>query len=127
MPLDQIVVKGARQHNLKNIDVTIPRDRLVVITGLSGSGKSSLAFVMILAPLVRGRKGEYHQVFDDVRKAGFVRVRVNGEVRDVDDEIKLDRYKQHTIEVVVDRLVVPDQDARLGEDGSRGDTGRIAD
>ena len=195
MPLDQIVVKGARQHNLKNIDVTIPRDKLVVITGLSGSGKSSLAFdtiyaegqrryveslssyarqflgqmdkpdvdfigglspaisidqkgashnprstvgtvteiydylrllyarigrphcpkcgrpiqqqtaeqivdavldlpggtrIMILAPLVKGRKGEYHQVFDDVRKAGFVRVRVNGEVRDVDDEIKLD-------------------------------------
>src|SRR4051812_7735069 len=232
MALDQIVIKGARQHNLKNIDISIPRDRLVVITGLSGSGKSSLAFdtiyaegqrryveslssyarqflgqmdkpdvdfigglspaisidqkgashnprstvgtvteiydylrllyarigrphcpkcgrpiqqqsaeqivdavlelpararIMILAPLVRGRKGEYHQVFDDVRKAGFVRVRVNGEVRDVDDEIKLDRYKQHTIEVVVDRLVVPDQDARLGEDGSRGDTGRIAD
>ena len=232
MPLDQIVVKGARQHNLKNIDVTIPRDRLVVITGLSGSGKSSLAFdtiyaegqrryveslssyarqflgqmdkpdvdfigglspaisidqkgashnprstvgtvteiydylrllyarigrphcpkcgrpiqqqsaeqivdavlelpagsrIMILAPLVRGRKGEYHQVFDDVRKAGFVRVRVNGEVRDVDDEIKLDRYKQHTIDVVVDRLVVPEKDAALGEDGSRGDTGRIAD
>src|SRR5215212_8291567 len=232
MPLDQIVVKGARQHNLKNIDVTIPRDRLVVITGLSGSGKSSLAFdtiyaegqrryveslssyarqflgqmdkpdvdfigglspaisidqkgashnprstvgtvteiydylrllyarigrphcpkcgrliqqqsaeqivdavlglqpgarIMILAPLVRGRKGEYHQVFDDVRKAGFVRVRVNGEVRDVDEDIKLDRYKQHTIEVVVDRLVVPDKDAESDEVGSRGDTGRIAD
>ena len=67
------------------------------------------ARIMILAPLVRGRKGEYHQVFEDVRKAGFVRVRVNGEVRDVDEEIKLDRYKQHTIEVVVDRLVVPDR------------------
>ena len=232
MPLDQIVVKGARQHNLKNIDVTIPRDRLVVITGLSGSGKSSLAFdtiyaegqrryveslssyarqflgqmdkpdvdfigglspaisidqkgashnprstvgtvteiydylrllyarigrphcpkcgrliqqqsaeqitdavldlppgsrIMILAPLVKGRKGEYHQVFDDVRKAGFVRVRVNGEVRDVDDEIKLDRYKQHTIEVVVDRLVVPEKGPSDDEDGARTDTGRIAD
>jgi excinuclease ABC subunit A len=230
MPLDQIVVKGARQHNLKNIDVTIPRDRLVVITGLSGSGKSSLAFdtiyaegqrryveslssyarqflgqmdkpdvdfigglspaisidqkgashnprstvgtvteiydylrllyarigrphcpkcgrpiqqqsaeqivdavlelpagarIMILAPLVKGRKGEYHSVFEDVRKAGFVRVRVNGEVRDVDEEIKLDRYKQHTIEVVVDRLVVPAKDADDGE--SRADVGRIAD
>jgi excinuclease ABC subunit A len=230
MPLDQIVVKGARQHNLKNIDVVIPRDKLVVITGLSGSGKAPLAFdtiyaegqrryveslssyarqflgqmdkpdvdfigglspaisidqkgashnprstvgtvteiydylrllyarigrphcpkcgrpiqqqsaeqitdavlgmqpgsrIMILAPLVRGRKGEYAQVFDDVRKAGFVRVRVNGEVRDVDDEIKLDRYKQHTIEVVVDRLVVPEPGA--DEDGSRGDAGRIAD
>jgi excinuclease ABC subunit A len=232
MPLDQIVVKGARQHNLKNIDVAIPRDRLVVITGLSGSGKSSLAFdtiyaegqrryveslssyarqflgqmdkpdvdfigglspaisidqkgashnprstvgtvteiydylrllyarigrphcpkcgrpiqqqsaeqitdavlalppgsrIMILAPLVRGRKGEYHQVFDDVRKAGFVRVRVNGEVRDVDDEIKLDRYKQHTIEVVVDRLVVPEQSSDEGDGDSGVDTGRIAD
>ncbi|MFN8635616.1 MAG: excinuclease ABC subunit UvrA [Chloroflexota bacterium] len=232
MPLDQIVVKGARQHNLKNIDVTIPRDQLVVITGLSGSGKSSLAFdtiyaegqrryveslssyarqflgqmdkpdvdfigglspaisidqkgashnprstvgtvteiydylrllyarigrphcpkcgrpiqqqsaeqivdavlelpagarIMILAPLVRGRKGEYHSVFDDVRKAGFVRVRVNGEVRDVDDEIKLDRYKQHTIEVVVDRIVVPEKESSVEDDGSRSDTGRIAD
>ncbi len=231
MPLDQIVVKGARQHNLKNIDVTIPRDKLVVITGLSGSGKSSLAFdtiyaegqrryveslssyarqflgqmdkpdvdfigglspaisidqkgashnprstvgtvteiydylrllyarigrphcpkcgrpiqqqsaeqitdavlampggsrIMILAPLVKGRKGEYTQVFDDVRKAGFVRVRVNGEVRDVDDEIKLDRYKQHTIEVVVDRLVVPEAAAE-GESDGTADSSRIAD
>jgi excinuclease ABC subunit A len=231
MPLDAIVIKGARQHNLKNIDVTIPRDRLVVITGLSGSGKSSLAFdtiyaegqrryveslssyarqflgqmdkpdvdfigglspaisidqkgashnprstvgtvteiydylrllyarvgkphcpkcgrpiqqqsaeqivdhvlalepgarIMILAPLVRGRKGEYHSVFEDVRKAGFVRVRVNGEVRDVDEEIKLDRYKQHTIEVVVDRLIVPEPDAP-GVDSTTADTGRIAD
>src|SRR3954463_15156523 len=232
MALDQIVVKGARQHNLKNIDVTIPRDRLVVITGLSGSGKSSLAFdtiyaegqrryveslsayarqflgqmdkpdvdyigglspaisidqkgtshnprstvgtvteiydylrllsarigrphcpkcgrpiqqqsaeqivdavldlpagsrIMILAPLVRGRKGEYHQVFDDVRKAGFVRVRVNGEIRDVGDEIKLDRYKQHTIEVVVDRLVVPEQVSGDTDIGINPDTGRVAD
>ncbi|MGE3269291.1 MAG: excinuclease ABC subunit UvrA [Chloroflexota bacterium] len=232
MPLDQIVVKGARQHNLKDIDVTIPRDQLVVITGLSGSGKSSLAFdtiyaegqrryveslssyarqflgqmdkpdvdfigglspaisidqkgashnprstvgtvteiydylrllyarigkphcpkcgrpiqqqsveqivdavldlepgsrIMILAPLVRGRKGEYHSVFEDVRKAGFVRVRVNGEVRDVDDDIKLDRYKQHTIEVVVDRLVVPEPLVAGDEGSSSADTGRIAD
>src|SRR5215212_1771499 len=233
MPLDQIVVKGARQHNLKNIDVVIPRDQLVVITGLSGSGKSSLAFdtiyaegqrryveslssyarqflgqmdkpdvdfigglspaisidqkgashnprstvgtvteiydylrllyarigcphcpkcgrpiqqqsaeqitdailelqpgsrLMILAPLVRGRKGEYHQVFDDVKRAGFVRVRVDGEIRDVGDEIKLDRYKQHTIEVVVDRLVVPDLASDDGDDlGVNPDTGRIAD
>ncbi|MDP8922210.1 MAG: excinuclease ABC subunit UvrA, partial [Chloroflexota bacterium] len=230
MPLDQIVIKGARQHNLKDIDVTIPRDRLVVITGLSGSGKSSLAFdtiyaegqrryveslssyarqflgqmdkpdvdyisglspaisidqkgashnprstvgtvteiydylrllyarigrphcpkcgrpiqqqtaeqivdavlampprtrIMILAPLVRGRKGEYSSVFEDVRKLGFVRVRVNGEVRDVNDEIKLDRYKMHTIEVVVDRLAVPEPQSE--EDGRSPDAGRIAD
>jgi excinuclease ABC subunit A len=229
MALDQIVIKGARQHNLKDIDVSIPRDRLVVITGLSGSGKSSLAFdtiyaegqrryveslssyarqflgqmdkpdvdfigglspaisidqkgtshnprstvgtvteiydylrllyarigrphcpkcgrpiqqqsaeqitdavlalppgsrLMILAPLVKGRKGEYHQVFDDVRRAGFVRVRVDGEIRDVGEDIQLDRYKQHTIEVVVDRLVVPEPSA---DADSRTDVGRVAD
>jgi len=216
-----LVIKGAREHNLKNIDVTLPRDRLVVVTGLSGSGKSSLAFdtiyaegerryveslsayarqflgqmnkpdvdyieglspavsidqkstshnprstvgtvteiydylrllfarigvphcpqcgkviqkqsvekivdqvmsmpedtrLHLLAPLIRGRKGEYKQIFDDVRKKGFVRVRVNGEVRDVNDEIKLDRYKQHTIDVVVDRLVVrPDLAGRVAD------------
>ncbi len=232
MALDQIVIKGARQHNLKNIDISIPRDRLVVITGLSGSGKSSLAFdtiyaegqrryveslssyarqflgqmdkpdvdfigglspaisidqkgtshnprstvgtvteiydylrllyarigrphcpkcgrpvqqqsaeqvtdavlalppgsrIMILAPLVRGRKGEYHQVFEDVRRAGFVRVRVNGEIRDVSEEIKLDRYKQHTIEVVVDRLIVPELVSGDNDIGINPDTGRVAD
>ncbi len=230
MPLDQIVIKGARQHNLKDIDVVIPRDRLVVITGLSGSGKSSLAFdtiyaegqrryveslssyarqflgqmdkpdvdyisglspaisidqkgashnprstvgtvteiydylrllyaragrphcpkcgrpiqqqtseqivdavlampagtrLMILAPLVRGRKGEYTSVFEDVRKQGFVRVRVNGEVRDVGEEIKLDRYKMHDIEVVVDRLAVPEPPGP--DEGPSSDIGRIAD
>jgi excinuclease ABC subunit A len=211
MSLDKIIVRGARAHNLKNIDVEIPRDKLVVITGLSGSGKSSLAFdtifaegqrryveslsayarqflgqmekpdvdqieglspavsidqkgvshnprstvgtvteiydylrllfarvgiphcpecgrpvspqsaeqivdavqhmpmngrIQILAPLIRDRKGHHQPIFDDVRKAGFVRVRVNGEVHSVDDEIKLDRYKNHTIEAVVDRLVI---------------------
>jgi excinuclease ABC subunit A len=210
MPLDQIVVHGAREHNLKNIDVHIPRDKLVVITGVSGSGKSSLAFdtiyaegqrryveslsayarqflglmekpdvdyidglspaisidqkgasrnprstvatqteiydylrllyarvghphcpecgrpierqtvqqivdailgtppgrrLMILAPVVKDRKGEYLKVFEDARKAGFVRVRVDGQVRDLDEDIKLDKNKRHTIEVVVDRLV----------------------
>jgi excinuclease ABC subunit A len=217
MPQDQLVVRGAREHNLKNIDVTLPRDRLVVITGLSGSGKSSLAFdtiyaegrrryveslsayarqflgqmekpdvdqidglspaisidqkggshnprstvgtvteiydylrllfarigvphcpqcgqviarqtadqivdalldlpeesrLLILAPLVRDRKGTHERIFEDVRKAGFVRLRVNGEIRDVDEEFNLDRYHSHTIEVVVDRLIV-----RRGEDG----------
>ena len=211
MSLDKIIVRGAREHNLKNIDVEIPRDKLVVITGLSGSGKSSLAFdtifaegqrryveslsayarqflgqmekpdvdnieglspavsidqrgvshnprstvgtvteiydylrllfarvgtphcpvcgrpvmpqsaeqivgnvldmptgtrIQVLAPLVQDRKGHHQTVFDDVRKAGFVRVRVNGEVRQVDDKIELDRYKNHTIEAVVDRLVI---------------------
>src|SRR3954462_2770843 len=211
MPLDQIVVKGARQHNLKDINLTIPRDQLVVITGLSGSGKSSLAFdtiyaegqrryveslssyarqflgqmdkpdveyisglspaisidqkgashnprstvgtvteiydylrllyarvgkphcpkchrliqqqtseqiidavldlpegtrIMVLAPLVEGRKGEYQQVFEDVRKAGFVRVRVDGEIRDLSDKIELEKNKKHSIAVVVDRVVV---------------------
>ncbi len=210
MPLDSIIVKGAREHNLKNIDVVIPRDKLVVITGVSGSGKSSLAFdtiyaegqrryveslsayarqflgrmekpevdyieglspaisidqkgpsrnprstvgtvteiydylrllfarvghphcpqcgreiamqtvqqivdainalptnsrIMILAPLVRDRKGEYQGVFDDLRKAGYVRVRVDGEIHDLTEEFKLDKNKKHSIEVVVDRLV----------------------
>jgi excinuclease ABC subunit A len=224
-----IYVKGARQHNLKNIDVAIPRDKLVVITGLSGSGKSSLAFdtiyaegqrryveslsayarqflgqmdkpdvdyisglspaisidqkgashnprstvgtvteiydylrllyarvgrphcprcgqpiqqqtveqivdavlalppgtrLMILAPLVRHRKGEHLGVFEDVRKAGFIRVRVDGEIHDVSTDFKLDKYKNHTIEVVVDRLVVPE---RTAGDEARADMARIAD
>ncbi len=217
MPQEKkIVIRGARVHNLKNITVELPRDKLIVITGLSGSGKSSLAFdtlyaegqrryveslsayarqflgemtkpdvdqidglspaisidqkgtsrnprstvgtvteiydylrllyarigvphcprcgrpvhqqtvgqiveavqempagsrLLILAPLVKDRKGEHRQVFERVRKEGFVRVRVNGQVRDVDAEIALDRYKMHTIEAVVDRLIVkPDMD-----------------
>jgi excinuclease ABC subunit A len=222
MPLDSIVVKGAREHNLKNIDVVIPRDKLVVVTGVSGSGKSSLAFdtiyaegqrryveslsayarqflgrmekpevdyieglspaisidqkgpsknprstvgtvtetydylrllfarvghphcpqcgreitaqtvqqivdaiqdipagsrIMILAPLIRDRKGEYHTVFDDLRKAGYVRVRVDGEIHDLSDEFQLDKYKKHSIEAVVDRLVT----------GQSEDKSRIAD
>jgi excinuclease ABC subunit A len=224
MPHDSIVVRGAREHNLKNIDVAIPRDKLVVITGLSGSGKSSLAFdtifaegqrryleslsayarnfvgqmekpdvdhidglspaisidqkstshnprstvgtvteiydylrllyarvghphcpncgrevsqqtpqqmvdaildlpegtrLMLLAPLVRSRKGEYRSLFEDLRKSGYVRVRVNGQVRDLSEDIELDRYKQHTIEVVVDRLIV--RHAPAGSDGSGED------
>ncbi len=211
MSSNVIRVVGARVHNLKNITVEIPRDKFVVITGLSGSGKSSLAFdtifaegqrryveslsayarqfigqmdkpdvdyidglspavsidqkstshnprstvgtvteiydymrllfaragiphcpvcgrevvkqsaqeivdkvaklpegsrILILAPLVRARKGTYQTVFEEIRKAGFTRVRVDGTVSSLDDEIELDRYKQHTIEAVVDRLVV---------------------
>ncbi len=211
MPQDRIVVRGAREHNLKNIDVEIPRDKLVVITGLSGSGKSSLAFdtifaegqrryveslsayarqflgqmekpdvddiqglspaisidqkgashnprstvgtvteiydylrllyarigqphcpkcgrpvtrqtvqqivdailslpegsrLMILAPIIKDRKGEHEKVFEDARKAGFVRVRVDGEVRDLSDDVVLEKNKKHTIDIVVDRLVV---------------------
>jgi len=222
MSSDAIVVKGAREHNLKNIDVTIPRDKLVVITGVSGSGKSSLAFdtiyaegqrryveslsayarqflgrmekpevdyieglspavsidqkgpsrnprstvgtvtevydylrllfarvghphcprcgreitmqtvqqivdavqnlpegsrIMILAPLISDRKGEYQSVFDDLRKAGYARVRVDGEIHDLSDDIQLDKYKKHSIGVVVDRLVV----------GQSGTQSRIAD
>lgn len=211
MPQDRIVVRGAREHNLKNIDVVIPRDKLVVITGLSGSGKSSLAFdtifaegqrryveslsayarqfldrmekpdvdhidglspaisidqkgtthnprstvgtvteiydylrllyarighphcpncgrevsqqtvqqivdavlnlpagskIMLLAPLVQGRKGEYKNIFEEMRRSGYVRVRVDGKIHDLSDEIELDKQKKHTIEVVVDRLVI---------------------
>ncbi|HIE04635.1 MAG TPA: excinuclease ABC subunit UvrA [Candidatus Latescibacteria bacterium] len=209
--MDKIVIHGAREHNLKNISLEIPRNKLVVITGISGSGKSSLAFdtiyaegqrryveslsayarqflklmekpdvdyieglspavsieqrtaghnprstvattteiydylrllfarvgvphcpkcgreissqtteqmaerimaltrgtrVQILAPIVRGRKGEYRELLQDVARQGYLRVRVDGEVRSLDEEIKLDRYRQHDIEVVVDRLVV---------------------
>jgi len=224
----KIIIRGAREHNLKNIDVELPRDKLVVITGLSGSGKSSLAFdtlyaegqrryveslsayarqflgemqkpdvdqieglspaisidqkgasrnprstvgtvteiydylrllyarigtphcpqcgrevnqqsaaqiveaieempdgsrILLLAPLIKDRKGEHRKVFEDVRKLGFVRVRVNGEVYDVDAEIDLDRYKMHTIETVVDRLVV-----RHEEGNGRGmDRTRLVD
>ena len=222
MPLDSIIVKGACEHNLKNIDVTIPRDKLVVITGVSGSGKSSLAFdtiyaegqrrymeslsayarqflgrmekpevdyieglspaisidqkgpgrnprstmgtvteiydylrllfarighphcpncgreitsqtveqivdtiqglpegsrIMIMAPLVRDRKGEYQSVFDDLRKAGYVRVRVDSEIHDLSEQLLPDKNRKHSIEVVVDRLVI-------GESGTQS---RIAD
>ena len=206
-----IKIRGANEHNLKNIDVDIPRDEFVVLTGLSGSGKSSLAFdtiyaegqrrymeslssyarqflgimekpdvesieglspaisidqkttsknprstvgtvteiydyirllyarvgtpycpncgkkiekqsidqivdnvmkikegtrIQILAPVVRGRKGEYKKLFEDLQKDGFARVRVDGEIYDLSDEIKLDKNKKHEIEVVVDRLVI---------------------
>jgi len=226
----KIIIRGAREHNLKNVDVELPRDKLVVITGLSGSGKSSLAFdtlyaegqrryveslsayarqflgemqkpdvdqidglspaisidqkgtsrnprstvgtvteiydylrllyarigvphcprcgrevnqqtvgqiveaieempegnrILLMAPLIKDRKGEHRKVFEDVRKMGLVRVRVNGEVRDVDEEIELDRYKMHTIEAVVDRLIVR---SKHGEGNGGGmDHIRLAD
>ena len=211
MSLDKIIVKGANEHNLKNVDVTIPRDKLVVITGLSGSGKSSLAFdtiyaegqrrymeslssyarmfigqmekpdvqsieglspsisidqkttsknprstvgtvteiydylrllyarigvphcpvcgkkieqqtidqivdkvmeigegkkFQVLAPVVRGKKGMHQKVFDSARKSGFSRVRVDGNIYGLSEEISLEKNKKHSIEVVVDRLVV---------------------
>ncbi|HEX3468206.1 MAG TPA: excinuclease ABC subunit UvrA [Candidatus Elarobacter sp.] len=217
--LDAIVIKGAREHNLKNIDLTLPRNKLIVVTGLSGSGKSSLAFdtiyaegqrryveslssyarqflgqmekpdvdyieglspaisidqkstsrnprstvgtvteiydylrllyarigvahcyecgrqissqtaeqivdqilafpegsrIQLLAPVVRGRKGEYAKLFEEIAKEGFARVRVDGVVRELREKIDLDKKRKHTVEVVVDRLVVkPDVRARL--------------
>jgi excinuclease ABC subunit A len=221
MATDKIIIRGARSHNLKNINLEIPRDKLVVLTGLSGSGKSSLAFdtiyaegqrryveslsayarqflgqmdkpdvdfigglspaisidqkttsnnprstvgtvteiydylrllyarigrvhcykcgqpikqqtveqivdqlltypegtrLQILAPLVRGRKGEYQKVFEQIRKDGYVRVRVDGEIREATEEFKLDKNKKHTIEVVVDRIIIrPGQEKRLAD------------
>ena len=209
--LDSIVIKGAREHNLKNIDLTLPRNRLIVITGLSGSGKSSLAFdtiyaegqrryveslssyarqflgqmekpdvdyieglspaisidqkstsrnprstvgtvteiydylrllfarigiphcyncgrevsaqsseqivdqimalpegtrIQLLAPVIRGRKGEYAKLFEEIGKEGFARVRIDGKIQELREKIDLDKKKKHTIEVVVDRLVM---------------------
>ncbi|UHA71641.1 excinuclease ABC subunit UvrA [Paenibacillus sp. 481] len=221
MAIEHIVIKGARAHNLKNIDVTIPRDKFVVLTGLSGSGKSSLAFdtiyaegqrryveslsayarqflgqmekpdvdsieglspaisidqkttsrnprstvgtvteiydylrllfarigrphcpdhgieitsqtveqmvdrimaypertkLQLLAPIVSGRKGEHKTVFADIQKQGFVRVRVDGEIREVSESIELEKNKKHSIEVVVDRIVVKeDVQSRLAD------------
>ncbi|MDQ0089950.1 excinuclease ABC subunit A [Paenibacillus anaericanus] len=211
MAIDNIVIKGARAHNLKNIDITIPRDRFVVLTGLSGSGKSSLAFdtiyaegqrryveslsayarqflgqmekpdvdsieglspaisidqkttsrnprstvgtvteiydylrllfarvghphcpehgveitsqtveqmadrimqypektrLQILAPVISGKKGEHKSLFNEISKQGFVRVRVDGEQRDLSENIELEKNKKHSIEVIVDRIVV---------------------
>ena len=210
---EKLIVKGARQHNLKNINVEIPRNKLVVITGLSGSGKSSLAFdtiyaegqrryveslsayarqflgqmdkpdvdyieglspaisidqkttsrnprstvgtvteiydylrllfaragephcpecgklieqqsaqqivdrvlglpegtrFMVMAPLVRGRKGEHQKVLDDMRRAGYVRMYIDGEVRTLDEEITLEKNKKHSLSVIIDRLAVRD-------------------
>ena len=214
---DKIVIKGARENNLKNIDVVIPRDKLVVLTGLSGSGKSSLAFetlyaegqrryveslssyarmflgqmekpdvdyieglspaisidqkttsknprstvgtvteiydylrllwarvgtphcpvcgkeikqqtidqiidqvmtlpqatrIQVLAPVIRGKKGEHNKVFEDARRSGYVRVRADGSLYDLTEEIKLDKNRKHSIEIVVDRLVIREDVAR---------------
>ncbi|MDO4945259.1 MAG: excinuclease ABC subunit UvrA [Ruminococcus sp.] len=213
MPINEIVIKGAREHNLKNVDITIPRDKLVVMTGLSGSGKSSLAFdtiyadgqrryveslssyarmflgqmdkpdvdsieglspaisidqkttsknprstvgtvtevydylrllyarigvphcpvcgreikqqtvdqivdqvlsleegtkIQLLAPIVRGRKGTHVKELDQAKKSGYVRVRVDGITYDLSEEISIEKNKKHTIEIVVDRLVIKD-------------------
>src|SRR5438552_3743569 len=115
---DTLIVRGAREHNLKNITVEIPRQALTVITGLSGSGKSSLAFDTIYAEgqRGRGRKGEFRELLEAARKQGFVRVRVDGETHDLSGVPKLNRRQNHTIAVVVDRLVV-----------RASDRGRLAD
>lgn len=208
---EKIIIKGARQHNLKNVDLELPRNKYIVITGISGSGKSSLAFdtlyaegqrryveslsayarqfleqmqkpdvdyieglspaisidqkapprnprstvgtvteiydyfrllfantgvphcptcgrvierqtpgqiaeqvlrlpkglrIQVLSPIVRGRKGEYRELFEDIKKDGFVRVRVDGKIRELEEKITLDKKKKHTIEIIVDRLII---------------------
>ncbi len=219
--MDKLIIKGAREHNLKNIDLELPRDKLIVISGLSGSGKSSLAFdtifaegqrryveslsayarqflgrmdkpdldyieglspaisieqktthrnprstvgtvteiydyyrllyarigvphcpscgreireqpvdqiiesimafgegqkVQLLAPVVRGKKGEHQKIIEDARKTGFVRARIDGLLVDLGDGVKLDKQKKHNVEIVVDRLVItPDVRSRLAE------------
>ena len=231
MPNDQIAIHGAREHNLKNIDLTLPRDRLIVITGLSGSGKSSLAFdtiyaegqrryveslsayarqflgqmekpdvdhidglspaisidqkgssknprstvgtvteiydylrllyarighphcpkcgreigrqsieqiadqvlalpegtrLLVTAPMVQGRKGEHRDVFDEARRKGFVRARVDGAVLDLSESIVLDKNFKHDIEIVVDRVVIgPDLRSRLND--SLEQTAKLSD
>ncbi|MFN8372905.1 MAG: excinuclease ABC subunit UvrA [Anaerolineae bacterium] len=224
---DKIIVRGAREHNLKNIDVEIPRNQLVVITGLSGSGKSSLAFdtifaegqrryveslsayarqflgqmekpdvdqieglspavsidqkgvshnprstvgtvteiydylrllyarvgiphcpvcgervvaqsaqqivdavqklpdgarIQVLGPVIKNKKGTHEKVFEDLKKAGFVRVRVDGTVYELEEDIKLDRYVIHNIEVVVDRLVIRQHEDSHSEDARSAET-----
>src|SRR5579875_472167 len=230
MSRETIHIRGAREHNLKNVDLVIPRGKLVVFTGLSGSGKSSLAFdtifaegqrryveslsayarqflgqmdkpdvdyidglspaisidqksashnprstvgtvteihdylrllyarvgqphcpkcgqpisrqtveqivddveampagsrLMILGPVVRGRKGEYRHVFEEARRAGYVRVRVDGVVRDLVEDIVLDKQKKHDIEIVVDRIVLPSENSDA--EGRQADRSRLAD
>ncbi|MEL6269165.1 MAG: excinuclease ABC subunit UvrA, partial [Chloroflexota bacterium] len=231
MTSDKIVIRGAREHNLKDIDVEIPRNQLVVLTGLSGSGKSSLAFdtifaegqrryveslsayarqflgqmekpdvdqieglspavsidqkgvssnprstvgtvteiydymrllfarvgiphcpvcgeevvaqsaqqivdeiknmphrsrVQVLAPVVKNRKGTHEKTIEDIRKAGFARVRVDGEVREIDDDIQMDRYVIHNIEIVVDRLIIRQFDDPESEEAQSAES-RLTD
>ncbi|HJX04088.1 MAG TPA: excinuclease ABC subunit UvrA, partial [Dehalococcoidia bacterium] len=217
-PSNSIIIKGAREHNLKNIDVVIPRDKLIAITGVSGSGKSSLAFdtiyaegqrrymeslaayarqflgrmekpevdyieglspaisidqkgpshnprstlgtvteiydylrllfarighphcpkcgrevskqsiqqiveevkripsarrIMILAPVVKDRKGEHKNIFDDLRKQGYVRAEVDGRLYDISEEINLNKNNKHTIQAVVDRLITGEEESNI--------------
>src|SRR5438094_875627 len=131
--IDRITGRGARQHKLKNVAVDIPLNVLEYVVRRQEAGEepnqksengnqpgsesrplSSRDRIMILAPVVRGRKGEFKKLFEGLAAQGFVRARVDGQLRQLDEEIQLDRRRNHTIEVVVDRLLVkPGIESRL--------------
>src|SRR5438093_1398796 len=108
--MDSIVIRGAREHNLKNIDVVVPRNKFVVFTGVSGSGKSSLAFDTIFAEgqrrYVESLSAYARQFLEQMEKEGFTRAVVDGEMVELADPPTLDKQKKHSIDIVIDRLVV---------------------
>src|SRR3989344_5741368 len=105
-PGSKIIIRGARTHNLKNIDVEMPRGKMIAITGPSGSGKSSLAFDTIFAPVVVGRKGEYYQLLYDLLGKGYEAVKIDGQIKQLREKIELTKTKRHDIDVLIDEIYV---------------------